>query len=186
MNLPIYDVYIDGNPNKIELIKTGEQKFTVKINDKAFNVELPIDNLVLGDEFQIIVNKNLYEIEIPEIITEAEFPVKVNDITFKAEMKTTMQRRTSTAFQPSIVTSSEIASVTQKVDEGSIVAPMAGKIISVMVERGDLVEEDQVLCILEAMKMVNEILASDTGIVKEVCVSEGASVNKGDVLFVIE
>ena len=184
--MPIYDAYIDGTPCKIELIKTGEQKFTVKIDDKAFDVELPIDNLVLGDEFQIIVNNNLYEIEMPEIITEAEFPVKVNGITFKAEMKATTKKRTSTAFQPSIVTSSGITTVTQQIDEGSIVAPMAGKIISVLVERGDLVEEDQVLCILEAMKMVNEILASDTGIIKEVCVSEGASVNKGDVLFVIE
>jgi acetyl-CoA/propionyl-CoA carboxylase biotin carboxyl carrier protein len=62
---------------------------------------------------------------------------------------------------------------------------MTGKIVSVKVERGDQVKANQVLCIIEAMKMENEINASKAGVIKEVNVFEGSPVNEGDVLFVI-
>ncbi len=63
---------------------------------------------------------------------------------------------------------------------------MTGKIISVMVEEGDRVEVGQALCILEAMKMENEIMAYKAGTVKELHISVGASVTEGDLLMVIE
>jgi glutaconyl-CoA decarboxylase len=50
---------------------------------------------------------------------------------------------------------------------------------------GDTVQFGQVLLILEAMKMQNEIVAPHGGVVREVAVAKGASVNTGDVLVVI-
>ena len=52
-----------------------------------------------------------------------------------------------------------------------IVSPMPGKIIEIMVEVGDVVEEDQELMILEAMKMENVIPATGSGTVKEIKVA---------------
>ncbi len=64
-------------------------------------------------------------------------------------------------------------------------APMAGKIVSVRVKKGDAVKMGAVLCVLEAMKMENEIGAPRAGAVQEVNVAEGSSVSEGDVLFVV-
>jgi acetyl-CoA/propionyl-CoA carboxylase biotin carboxyl carrier protein len=63
---------------------------------------------------------------------------------------------------------------------------MAGKIISVRVKKGDAVKTGAVLCVLEAMKMENEITAAKSGVVKEVMVQEGRAVNEGDVLVILK
>jgi len=64
-------------------------------------------------------------------------------------------------------------------------APMPGTILKVNVTQGQAVKEGQVLCVLEAMKMENEIMAPKAGTVTQVVVSKGASVNTGDALVVI-
>ena len=64
-------------------------------------------------------------------------------------------------------------------------APMPGTILKVNVSQGQAVKEGDVLCVLEAMKMENEIMAPKAGTVTQVVVSKGASVNTGDALVVI-
>ena len=68
---------------------------------------------------------------------------------------------------------------------GSINAPMPGTISDVKVNVGDSVKKGQVLLILEAMKMENEIFAPNDGTVKAVNISKGASVSVGDVLITL-
>ena len=64
-------------------------------------------------------------------------------------------------------------------------APMPGTILDVKVKVGDTVEAGTVVCVLEAMKMENEIPAPKDGTVAQVVVSKGASVNAGDVLVTL-
>ena len=66
-----------------------------------------------------------------------------------------------------------------------VVAPMQGTILSVKVKEGDSVTQGQVLFILEAMKMENEIMAGCDGVITSVCVAEGASVSNGTALCTI-
>ena len=65
-------------------------------------------------------------------------------------------------------------------------APMPGTILGVNVNVGDTVSEGQVLFILEAMKMENEIMAPKAGKVTTVSVSKGSAVQSGDALCTIE
>ena len=64
-------------------------------------------------------------------------------------------------------------------------APMPGTILKVNVSQGQAVKEGDVLCVLEAMKMENEIMAPKAGTVTQVVVAKGSSVNTGDALVVI-
>jgi glutaconyl-CoA/methylmalonyl-CoA decarboxylase subunit gamma len=61
-------------------------------------------------------------------------------------------------------------------------SPMPGTLLSFKVAQGQAVRKGDVLFILEAMKMENEIVAPVDGVVAALRVSEGASVNTGDVL----
>ena len=67
----------------------------------------------------------------------------------------------------------------------TVSAPMPGKISKILKHTGDTVKSGDVLIMLEAMKMQNEIMAPCDGKVADVRVNEGAAVNTGDVLVVL-
>jgi acetyl-CoA/propionyl-CoA carboxylase, biotin carboxylase, biotin carboxyl carrier protein len=69
---------------------------------------------------------------------------------------------------------------------GNVTVPMQGTIVKVLVSVGDDVEEGQTVCVLEAMKMENNIAADKSGTVKDVKVEAGQSVGSGDVVVVIQ
>jgi acetyl-CoA/propionyl-CoA carboxylase biotin carboxyl carrier protein len=69
---------------------------------------------------------------------------------------------------------------------GTVLVPMQGTIVKVLVAPGDTVEVGQTVCVLEAMKMENAINAEKAGTVSEVKVAAGDSVGPGDVIAVIE
>ncbi len=67
----------------------------------------------------------------------------------------------------------------------AVKAPMPGNILKVNVSVGQTVKEGEVLCVLEAMKMENDIMAPKAGKVAQVLVNKGSTVNTGDALVVI-
>ncbi|MGM9615607.1 MAG: biotin/lipoyl-containing protein [Oscillospiraceae bacterium] len=69
---------------------------------------------------------------------------------------------------------------------GTVVsAPLPGNILAIQVKEGDAVKEGQVLVLIEAMKMENEVMAPADGVVKQIAVTKGAVVATGDTLLVI-
>ena len=183
--MPAYEIFIDGKPRRIELTKTSERCFAVKVDDKSLNVELRTDNFNWEKEFSIKINEKAYAVELPKFDREKLFPVKVEEATFKAEVKTPTAKTALATFEPTPLTPTKRAVAQKQAVEGAVAAPMTGKIVSVKVKKGEQVKAGQVLCVIEAMKMENEIAASKAGSVQEVNVSEGSSVNEGEVLFVI-
>ena len=67
----------------------------------------------------------------------------------------------------------------------AIVSPMQGTVLSVAVADGDTVEAGQVLCIVEAMKMENEVRAPHGGVVAQLSVATGEPVAAGQVICVL-
>jgi acetyl-CoA/propionyl-CoA carboxylase biotin carboxyl carrier protein len=64
-------------------------------------------------------------------------------------------------------------------------SPLQGNMWRVKVRQGDTVEEGQLLCIIEAMKMENEITAHKAGVVAELPITEGAAIAAGDPIATI-
>ena len=69
---------------------------------------------------------------------------------------------------------------------GAVVSPMAGMILAVKAKVGDRVKAGDILIMIEAMKMHNEVDSPHDGVVKEILAFEGEVVNSGDVLMVLE
>ena len=67
----------------------------------------------------------------------------------------------------------------------TLASPLQGNVFKVLVEQGADVEEGALICIIEAMKMENEITAHKAGTVSELPISEGGSVTAGDTIAVI-
>lgn len=65
-------------------------------------------------------------------------------------------------------------------------APLAGKITKVHVKASDVVNEGDVVCAIEALKVENAILAPVSGLIKEIRVSPGQAIKAGEVMAIIE
>jgi acetyl-CoA/propionyl-CoA/long-chain acyl-CoA carboxylase, biotin carboxylase, biotin carboxyl carrier protein len=70
--------------------------------------------------------------------------------------------------------------------DGKLVSPLQGTVLKVAVEKGAAVEAGALICVIEAMKMENEITAPASGTVEELDVAEGASIATGDTIAVIK
>jgi acetyl-CoA/propionyl-CoA carboxylase biotin carboxyl carrier protein len=70
--------------------------------------------------------------------------------------------------------------------DGKLVSPLQGTVLKVAVEKGAQVEAGALICVIEAMKMENEITAPAGGTVEELGVSEGSAISTGDTIAVIK
>jgi glutaconyl-CoA decarboxylase len=122
-------------------------------------------------KFRVHVNGKAYEVEIEEL-TGTAAPAAPAPAAPKAPPAPAAPAPAAPA--QSAATGDEV-----------ITAPMPGKIVSVEVKKGQAVKEGDLILVLEAMKMENEIFCNRAGTVKELRVSANATVNTEDVLAVI-
>ncbi|MEM4781220.1 MAG: acetyl-CoA carboxylase biotin carboxylase subunit [Halalkalicoccus sp.] len=131
-----------------------------------------------------------------EDVVRREFTVEVNGKRFAVDLEERGVQAVGgggggggggTAAQPpQPAGGSDSGSAAVTAEGAEVTAEMQGTILSVEVEEGDEVEGGDVLCVLEAMKMENDVVASADGTVAQVLVGEGESVDMGDTLVVIE
>ena len=109
-----------------------------------------------------------------------KYRVNVNGTTYEVEV----EELTGSAAQPAAPAAP--AQPAAPAAGEKIVSPMPGNILDVRVSQGDAVKSGQVLMILEAMKMENEIMAPRDGKIASVCVKKGDVVEPDTLLCVIE
>ncbi len=105
------------------------------------------------------------------------YRVKVNGKVYEVELEAIKEVNQTIQVQPK-----ETSSLPS---QANVTSPMQGQIVKVLVAKGDKVKKGQVLCILEAMKLENEIVAPKDGIIQEVLISAPAKVDASQGLFVI-
>lgn len=118
-----------------------------------------------------------------------KFNIKVNGTNYEVEVEEVGGNGQSVApaQRPTVVKAAEsqvkTAPIATAASSGaSVSAPMPGTILDIKVAEGDTVKKGQVLLILEAMKMENEITAPSSGVIGKIAVAKGASVVTHDVL----
>jgi acetyl-CoA/propionyl-CoA carboxylase biotin carboxyl carrier protein len=122
--------------------------------------------------------------------TEREFTVEVNGKRFEVELEEHGAPAIPTgdveASRPEPAGGDSGGEADVQGDGETVDAEMQGTILDVEVEEGDEVAAGDVLVVLEAMKMENDIVASQGGTVTQIAVEEGDSVDMGDTLVVLE
>ena len=137
-------------------------------------------------KFIIKVNGNSYEVEVEEVGAVKEVSIPVAQVATPSPAPTSAPSPAPTpapkAAEPKVEKKEVVVSPGQEVIE----APMPGNIWKIEVKEGDSVKAGDVLLILEAMKMENEIVAPRDGVVASINTTEGAQVNTGDKLLVLD
>lgn len=185
IKMPEYEVFIDDKPKKIDVTRTQENCFAVKVNGKPVSVELQRNENDFEKPFIIKMDNKTYCVEMPQIENEKSFLIKIEGVLFKAEIRNPVRKAAITTFNPVVATPARKTAADRRVEEGAVVAPMTGRIVSVRVRKGEQVKAGQPLCVIEAMKMENEIVAPKPGLIKEIYISEGSSVSEGEALLIL-
>jgi biotin carboxyl carrier protein len=155
------------------------EQFMLTVEDATYSIEIK------GN--QVLVNGYPLTIEWDEEV------VKVNGVEHKVELMGDRALVDGIAYDFEVewpadeleaLSSGKAAEVT--VAEGAVRAIMPGKIIRINVNEGDAVQKGQVVAILEAMKMENELSAPIAGVVKQIFTPVGATVEKDQPILEIE
>jgi biotin carboxyl carrier protein len=136
-------------------------------------------------KYCVTINDKRYEVEVEKgsaaILSTTEIPFEIIKNINQAEEQIAAAKET-----PKVVKMQEQpAEVTPETGREVVKAPMAGGIINIKVSVGSAVKKGDILILLEAMKMENEITAHVDGTVAEIKVAKGANVSAGDVLVVL-
>ena len=164
-----YIVKIDDKEFKVD-IKLDDNGYIVLCNGDEYPVSVTIDG-ENKDEFMLTVKNRPYTIvrtleENVFMVNGEEYLLEVLDEEIQKIIKTTPG--------------------TDHKKEAIITTPMPGLVIDIEVQEGNAVKQGQGLLIVEAMKMQNEMKAPRDGIVKQILVKKGQTVNSKDKLVIIE
>ena len=129
-------------------------------------------------KYKVTLNGRTYEVEV-----EAGKAMLLDEYEAIAPVAPAAPAAAPVAAAPAAAPAAAAPAVTGAGD--AVTAPMPGTILKVNVKVGDAVKAGTVLCVLEAMKMENEIMAPKAGTVTQVLATKGGSVDTGAPLVVI-
>jgi len=168
----------------------------VKMGDRTYTVEIRGDVVVVDDhEFPVSVKDDgphltvtaggvPYRVQLPaEEERESGMTVQVDYRPLTYEYSGPLGAALPAARKPASRSGGGQARAAVK---GAVTAQIAGRVIKVLVKPGDKVSAGDILLLLEAMKMENEIKAATDGTVSEVAVTDGQAVQEGETLVVID
>ena len=135
---------------------------------------------------KVIINGRQYLVEVGEL-SHSPLTVRVNGRPYQVDVEVAEEVKSEAfpppdARQPEDVATQSAAGASAN----TVISPMPGNIVNILVIAGDRVTVNQILCTLEAMKMQNAIRSPVSGVITNVIATSGQAVDYGDVLFTFE
>lgn len=156
----------------VKEIKREGNILTLAVDDVEYEIDIV---KVSNQEFSVLYEGRSFNIEVIESKEPKHFNVNTLYFKFDVEVVDNESRYRQSRLQSK-----------QVLNNNTIRSPMPGKVVRVFVKPGDIVEAGQPLIVLSAMKMESEFKAGQRGIVKEVPVKEGETVDNDQLLVVID
>jgi len=172
---------VNRKPHRVKVLERNGDVFLVEVNEKTVRVKLK--NLGRGESAIIEINGGSFQANL-ERLQGNVVKVKIGGKIFEVQCQPRISKEPTIKPEPTVVIARKPA-ISLAIEKDVVTAPIAGRIVLVKARVGQRIERGECVCVLEAMKMENEIAAPKAGVLKEFRVSEGAVVNKGDVLAVI-
>ena len=175
-----HEVLVNKKPHRIKVLERNGNTFLVEVNEKTVKVTIINPNQgktaimeINGRSFKASIMKNQRNV----------LKVKIGGKIFEVQHQAEVRKETAVKIETVAIIPRKPASLA--IEKDAVTAPIAGRIVLLKASVGQKIEKGECICVLEAMKMENEIAAPKAGVVKEIRVSEGAIVKKRDVLAVI-
>jgi biotin carboxyl carrier protein len=163
----IYEITIDEKNYRVELNRV-DGRWDCRLDGKPVEIDAV---LTRRDVLSILIHGKAYEIKRERSATDLH--LWVGSARYGVQLRDPRSLRSRAGA-----------------DDGKgprkLVAPMPGKIVRVLAPENSEVEAGQGVLVVEAMKMQNEIKSPKKGVVRKMVATEGANVNVGDVLAVVE
>ena len=164
----LYEVTIDGKNHHLQL-EPAEGGWQCRLDGLPVKVDAVLNR---RNVLSLLMNGKAYDIK--REITTTGMNIWVGTTRYAAQIRDprSLRRRKDGAGDD--------------LSPKELVAPMPGKVVRILVSEMTEVEAGQGIVIVEAMKMQNEIKSPKKGIVQKLVAAEGANVNAGDVLAIVE
>ena len=163
-----YEVIIDGKNYRLDLDRS-DGRWRCQLDGREMLIDAV---LARPDVLSILIAGKAYEVKRERTATDMH--LWVGSARYAAELR-----------DPRSLRSRKSGGVDEKGPK-KLIAPMPGKVVRVLLREKDEVEAGQGVLVVEAMKMQNEIKSPKKGVVQKIVATEGANVNPGDVLAIVE
>jgi biotin carboxyl carrier protein len=166
------EITIGKRTAKLELLSKDKSIHTFLVDGKEYVVDIvPFSK----GTYSLLHNHRSFYIELIEGKDSKHYFVNTKNLSYELEVidaeSRYLKNKNKGAFDLS---------------ENTIISPMPGKVVKVLVKVGDKVQQGQNVIIVSAMKMESEYKVSKDGVVKEVLVKDGDTVDGNQTLIVIE
>jgi biotin carboxyl carrier protein len=161
--------------NRSEIVKEVKHEgnvLTLLVGDRLYEVDIV---KVSNEEFSVLYKGKSFNIEVIETSEPKHYNINTLYFKFDVEVIDNEARYRQNRKQSGPIS-----------NDNTIRSPMPGKVVKVYVKPGDRVEVGQPLIVLSAMKMESEFKAGNRGIVREVPVTEGETVDTNQLLVIID
>jgi len=167
-----YAAIVGDQEREVEINEVSPGRFTIRFDGRQMDVDA---RFISDSTMSFILDEEAYNIELERnanggtniLVRGSVVPVEVLDL-----RRMRLRKAQSAVAGPQ--------------GPAAITSPMPGKVVTVLVKEGQEVAEGDGLVVVEAMKMENELRAPRAGVVRDLTAEEGASVEGGAPLCVVE
>ena len=166
------EIRLDDRFSNVELVSKEKNKLQIKVDDKLYELDMV---KVEEGMYSILFEGKSYNVEIIEKDSSKEYNVNALEKSYDLEIIDAETRYLMSRKETDLEDADNIVS-----------SPMPGKIVKIPVKAGEKVETGQTVIIVSAMKMESEYKAGKEGVIKEVHVGEGDTIEGNQPLITIE
>ena len=166
------EINLNGRTVKVNLIEKENNKIKIAIGQKVYDLDIV---LVEKGIYSIIIDDNSYNVELIEGRNSKNYIVNAFYNSYDIEIVDAESKYIKNRQKGN-----------REKGENTISSPMPGKIVKIPVNIGDQIKSGQTAIIVSAMKMESEYKLKKNGVIKEILVKEGDTVEGNQTLIVIE